>query len=228
MLRLLLIRKAIKLVCYPMINKTLCVIFAILCVQSMAKAQSTEFYAGDDRYGIDLMWYKFFRNDDGKNSPWLFFSRNRANNDYKNSPTLFGSTNAISYNLNNGIGFVGVGSFLNAGFLGKLGVQYVHSAEETLVFGWIVADIKKQGAIDMFVLLRYQTAIDGTWKLFAQGELFPVFNPTTDMLNAVQRLRLGLRHNAIAGGIMMDFQQIVHHSTVTTIENIGLFARYEF
>lgn len=211
-----------------MINKTLCVIFAILCAQSMASAQSTEFYAGDDRYGIDLMWYKFFHYDDGTNSPWLFFSRNRANNDYKNSPTLFGSTNAISYNLNNGIGFVAVGSFLNAGFLGKLGLQYVHSAEETLVFGWIVADIKKQGAVDMFALLRYQPPLDETWKIFAQAELFPVFNPTTDILNAVQRLRLGLRHNAIAGGIMTDFQQIVHHTTVSTTENIGLFVRYEF
>lgn len=226
---LLLIPKEIKSVFYHLTANILWSLLAILCAQSMARAQATEVYAGDDRYGIDLMWYKFIRYEDGNNSPWLFFSRNRANSDYTKSPTLFGSTNAISYNFSNGIGIVSVASFLNAGVIAKAGVQYVHSTENTLVFGWLVADIQEKGGIDMFVLLRYQPQLMDKWKIFSQCELFPVYNPKTDILNAVQRLRLGLRHNAIAGGIMVDLQQIgKDFSAVSSTENIGLFIRYDF
>ena len=81
----------------------------------------------------------------------------------------------------------------------------------------------------MFVLLRYQPQLMDKWKIFSQCELFPVYNPKTDILNAVQRLRLGLRHNAIAGGIMVDLQQIgKDFSAVSSTENIGLFIRYDF
>ena len=101
--------------------------------------------------------------------------------------------------------------------------------ENTLIFGWLVADIQEKGGIDMFILLRYQPQLMDKWKIFSQCELFPVYNPKTDILNAVQRLRLGLRHNAIAGGIMVDLQQIgKDFSAMSSTENIGLFIRYDF
>lgn len=133
----------------------------MLLYGGIAGAQSVETYAGHERAGVDLMWYKFFKDKKDAPTPFLFFSRNRASSDYGNSPTAFGSTNAVSYNFKNGLGLVAVGSFLNAGFTPKAGVQFVKIKGDFLFFGWLVADLKKEGNLDLFGMFRYQPAISG-------------------------------------------------------------------
>lgn len=192
-----------------------------------AFSQSVEIYAGHKRAGVDLMWFKFFKNKQDECTPLLFFSRNRASTDYDNAPTAFGSTNAISYNFNNGVGLVAVGSFLNAGFTPKAGVQFVKMKGDFLFFGWLVADLKKEGNFDLFGMLRWQPKISEQWRLFSQLELFPVYNPKNEFWNLTQRLRLGARYRACAAGLMADFNQAGATDFVQT-NNLGGFLRYEF
>lgn len=202
-------------------------VVAMLLFRGIAAAQSLEAYAGHKRAGVDLMWFKNFKNTKEERTPFLFFSRNRASTDYKNSPTAFGSTNAISYNFKNGLGFVTVASLLNAGFTPKAGIQFYKSKGDFMFFGWWVADLKKEGNIDLFGLFRYQPKINDVWRLFSQLELFPVFNPSAESWNITQRLRLGAKYHAWAGGLMLDFNQ-AGKSDFTTTNNTGGFLRYEF
>lgn len=202
-------------------------VMAMFLFGSIAHAQSVETYVGHKRVGVDLMWFKNFKDTAGQRTPFLFFSRNRASMDYGNAPTAFGSTNAVSYNFKNGLGLVVVGSFLNAGFTPKAGVQWVKMKGNFLFFGWLVADLKEKGGIDGFGLFRYQPKINEKWKGFGQAELFPIYNPTTKTWNLTQRLRLGARHQAWAGGLMMDFNQ-TGQDHFTKTHNFGAFLRYEF
>lgn len=199
----------------------------MLLYGGIANAQSVEIYAGHERAGADLMWYKFFKNKKDAPAPFLFFSRNRASTGYDNSPTAFGSTNAVSYNFKNGLGLVAVGSFLNAGFTPKAGVQFVKTKGDFLFFGWLVADLKKEGNLDLFGMFRYQPKISEQWRLFSQIELFPVYNPENDWWNITQRLRLGAKYRAWAAGFMADFNQAGTGDFVLT-NNLGGFLRYDF
>jgi hypothetical protein len=200
---------------------------ATLFFRGVAAAQSMEYYAGHKRTGVDLMWFKYFR--DRKNQPtaFLFFSRNRASVDYKNSPAVFGSTNAVSYNFKNGVGLVGVASFLNAGFTPKAGVQYYRQKGACMFFGWLVADLKSEGNVDLFGMFRYQPKINENWKGFGQVELFPIYTPHSQFWSLTQRIRLGAKYLAWAGGLVMDFNQM-GNKAFTTTNNIGCFVRYEF
>lgn len=200
---------------------------AMLLYGGIANAQAVEIYAGHKRAGADLMWYKFFKDKKDAPAPFLFFSRNRASTDYDNSPTAFGSTNAVSYNFKNGLGLVGVGSFLNAGFTPKAGVQFVKIKGNFLFFGWLVADLKKEGNLDLFGMFRYQPAISGQWRLFSQVELFHVYNPKNDWWNITQRLRLGAKYRAWTVGVMADFNQAGTGDFVLT-NNLGGFLRHDF
>lgn len=200
---------------------------AMLLSGSIAKAQSVEAYAGHKRAGADLMWFKYFRNEKDERTPFLFFSRNRASTDYDNAPTAFGSTNAISCNFKNGLGVVAVGSFLPAGFTPKAGVQLVKMKGDFLFFGWLVADLKKEGNLDLFGLFRWQPKLNGPWRLFSQLELFPVYNPKHAYWNITQRLRLGAKYRASAAGFMADLNQSGSDDFVKT-QNIGGFLRHEF
>jgi hypothetical protein len=199
----------------------------MLLYGGIANAQAVEIYAGHERTGADLMWYKFFKNKKDAPAPFLFFSRNRASTGYDNSPTAFGSTNAVSYNFKNGLGLVAVGSFLNAGFTPKAGVQFVKIKGDFLFFGWLVADLKKEGNLDLFGMFRYQPKISEQWRLFSQIELFPVYNPENDWWNITQRLRLGAKYRAWAAGFMADFNQAGTGDFVLT-NNLGGFLRYDF
>ncbi len=193
----------------------------------IVKAQSVETYAGHKRAGVDLMWFNYFKNKKNERSPFLFFSRNRASTDYDNSPTAFGSTNAVSYNFKNGVGLVAVGSFLNAGFTPKAGVQFVKMKGDFLFFGWLVADLKKEGNLDLFGLFRYQPMLNERWRLFSQVELFPIYNPEKEFWNLTQRLRLGAKYRAWAAGFMADFNQSGADDFVKT-KNLGGFLRVDF
>lgn len=192
-----------------------------------ANAQSVEIYAGHKRAGVDLMWFKNFKNSKDARTPFLFFSRNRASTDYHNAPTAFGSTNAVSYNFKSGVGIVAVGSLLNAGFTPKAGVQLVKIKGDFLFFGWLVADLKKQGNLDLFGMFRWQPHLNEQWRVFSQVELFPVYSPSSSVWNLTQRLRLGARYRAWAAGGMADFNQAGKGDFVTT-HNIGGFLRHEF
>jgi len=207
--------------------KIVSLIIATFLFRSVAIAQSIEYYAGDERNGVDLMWFENFKNFKGEKSSFLFFSRNRASVDYHNSPTAFGSTNAISYNFKNGFGVVTVASFLNLGFTTKAGIQFNTQKGNFMFFGWAVAELKNKGNIDVFGLFRYQPKINEQWKFFSQLELFPVYNHSSEMWNITQRVRLGTKYQNVAFGLMTDLNQS-GKSNFTTNENIGGFLRYDF
>lgn len=202
-------------------------LIVLLFTKGKTIAQAVEAYAGHKRAGVDLLWFKNFKNSNDERTPMLFFSRNRASVDYEHSPAAFGSTNAVSYNFKNGLGIVAVGSFLNTGFIPKMGIQYFKQKGDFMFFGWAVADVKKQGNIDIFGLFRYQPTIGEKWKGFGQLELFPVYTPSSKNWNLTQRLRLGLKHHTWAGGLMLDFNQYGKNTFVTT-HNLGVFLRNEF
>jgi hypothetical protein len=163
---------------------------AMLLSGSIANAQAAEAYAGHQRAGIDILWFKYFKNGADEKTPFLFFSRNRASVDYQNSSGIFGSTNALSYNFKNGLGIVVAGTFLNTGFRPKMGAQYFKQHGGFMLFTWLVADLKKEGTVDLFGLFRYQPSIAEHWKIFSQLEFFPVYKPSTETWNLTQRLRL--------------------------------------
>ena len=48
-----------------------------------------EIFGGHHRSTIDIMFFKFFKNNKAENSPWLFFNRNRASIDYRMTDTSF-------------------------------------------------------------------------------------------------------------------------------------------
>lgn len=199
----------------------------LLFLKSRVMAQSVEIYAGHKRSGVDLMWFKKFKNTKEERTPFLYFSRNRANTDYHNAPTAFGSTNAISYNFKNGLGLVTVASFVNVGFVPKAGIQYYKQKGDFMFFGWFVNDLKKEGNTDLFGLFRYQPKINEHWRIFAQIEVFPVYNFSSEIWNITQRLRLGVKYHALGGGFMADFNQTGKDKFKNT-NNLGGFLRWEF
>lgn len=207
--------------------KTVLFLIAAFLFRNVAIAQSVEYYAGSNRNGVDLMWFKNFKNLKGDKSPILFFSRNRASVDYHNSPTAFGSTNAISYNFKNGLGIVAVASFLNSGFTSKAGIQFNKQIRDFMFFGWVVNELKSEGNIDVFGLFRYQPKINEQWSVYSQYELFLVYHLANKFWNTTQRARLGVKYQNIAFGLMID----LNHTRInnpTSNENIGGFVRYDF
>lgn len=202
-------------------------VLAAFLIRSVASAQSVEVYGGHQRTGVDLMWFKNFKNAEEEPSSFLFFSRNRASINEPDASTAFGSTNAVSYNFKNGLGIVAVGAFLNAGFTTKTGLQYFKSRGDFMFFGWLVTDLKKQGSIDLFGMFRYQPQIGSQWRLFSQVELFPVFSPQKGLWNLTERLRLGAWHHDWAAGAMADFNQTGRNDFIQT-GNLGIFLRHDF
>lgn len=212
----------------PLRNSLLALAF--LLSGRIASGQAVETYGGHKRAGIDILWFKNFKTKSAERSPWLFFSRTRASAGYHQSPTAFGTTNAVSYNFKNGLGLVAVSSLLNAGFTPKAGVQYYFSNARFLFFGWMVADLKARGNLDLFGLFRYQPQLKKSapnWKWFTQAELFPVYGLHSKNWNLTQRLRLGVKYKSWAMGWMGDFNQVGKSSFQTT-NNLGGFLRYDF
>lgn len=194
---------------------------------SIAIGQSAEYYYGEKRSGLDVMWFRNFKFKEDEKSPLLFFNRNRVSVDDKGSTLVFGSVNAISYNLENGFGGVFVASYLINGFYPKAGVQYFNSKNSFMFFGWLVADLKNSGNYDLFGLFRFQPRFNENFSGFAQLELFPSYNEVTNIWNFTQRLRLGVKYQYWAFGFMADANQI-GKQTFKTTENIGFFLRHEF
>ncbi|WP_144883981.1 hypothetical protein [Lacibacter cauensis] len=199
----------------------------VLMIAVKSHAQMVEYFAGDKRTGIDIMWFKNFQNKQKAKTAFLYFSRNRASVSYKQGSAAMGSTNAVSYNFKNGLGLVTVASFVNAGFVPKAGVQYYRQSGNFMFFGWLVSDIKKQGNVDLFGLFRYQPTVSENWRGLLQMELFPVYQPSSELWNIIERVRLGAKYRAWSRGLMMDFQQTGKNNFIGT-SNLGAFIRYEF
>jgi hypothetical protein len=180
------------------------------------------------------MFFKFFKNNEGQNSKFLFFSRERAVVDYEETSTTnlpqFGFTEAISYNHPKlkGIAPVIVGQVLNRGTFAKAGVQYAHITKSTTVFGWTVAELESKPSVDVFLLVRYTPKLTAKLNLYSQLETGNAF-PTNEskVYSFVQRLRLGLKLKDWQFGAGADFTQ-VGRTDFNETENIGLFLRHEF
>ena len=192
-----------------------------------ACSQLLEAYAGHQRSGADILWYRYFTRKDTQPSPWLFFSRNRASADYKGGEALLASTQALSINHRSGAGLVLVSSFVNRNYVTKAGVQYVHAGRDWLFFGWLVADLQRRGGMDLFGLFRFQPAISGDWKALIQLELFPVYHTGRSEWNCTERIRLGAKHKKWGGGWMLDLNQRGKKEWNYS-QNTGIFLRYDF
>lgn len=211
------------------------VIVMLLCLWSIAHGQiPVEVFSGDERSTLDVMFFKFVKNQEGQSTPWLFFSRNRAAVDYRITETTylpqFGSTNAISYNAKQLRGFapVYVGQILSWGIYSKAGLQYAHTHNHVTVFTWAVCTTTSQPDLDYFLLFRYQPPLTNQLSLFTQVE--SVNTLPTDPAKArifTQRLRLGFSAKGFQFGFGADFNQS-GVETYTRTENIGAFIRHEF
>jgi hypothetical protein len=210
-------------------------LFILLIGVSIGQAQiPVEIFGGDKKASFDLMFFKFFKNKEGQNSKFLFFSRERAVMDYQQTATSdlpqFGFTEAISYNHPALKGFapVVVGQVLNRGTFAKTGVQYAHISKTLTVFGWSVMELDSKPDVDLFLMLRYTPKLSEKWALFTQIELINAL-PThkTANFNFTQRLRLGLKKADWQLGLGGDFLAVGRNDFNKT-QNTGVFMRHEF
>lgn len=215
--------------------KILFVAIAMLFSGSIAIAQiPVEVFAGHERSTIDIMFFKFFKNKNKENTPFLFFNRNRASVDYRMTKTTFlpqfGFTEAISYNHKKLKGFapVLVLQVLNRGVFPKAGIQYAFIKKDITIFTWLVCETLKNPNLDYFLLFRYTPKISKILNLFTQAESVNAF-PTQSNGNFsfTQRARLGLQISTYQFGAGADFTQNGNNSFVKTY-NAGGFFRHEF
>lgn len=207
---------------------------AVLFSAAVLAQIPVEVFAGDKKASIDLMFYKYFKSKEGKNSNWLFFNRNRAVIDYTMTSNTnlpqFGFTEAISYNHKRFRGFapVAVVQVLNRGVYPKAGIQFAKTGKNYTVFSWIVCETLSRPNLDWFFLTRYQPAINEHARLFIQIELFNSF-PTAGInnYNLIQRLRAGLKLGEYQFGLGTDLSYVGRNSFTGT-QNTGAFIRHEF
>jgi hypothetical protein len=216
-------------------NKITFFVTAMFFQQSIAVAQiPVEVLVGHKKTTVDILFFKFFKNKEGKNSRFLFFNRNRASIDHTMTSTTnlpqFGFTEAISYNTPALKGFapVAVASILNRGIYPKAGVQYASIKKNYTLFAWAVAETVNDPNVDVFFLGRYTPQLTQTLHLFAQLELVQAF-PTgsTNNFTFIQRARVGLKQQAFQYGMGLDLSQTGRNDFVKT-DNFGGFFRYEF
>jgi hypothetical protein len=212
-------------------------IFVFLFTSIFARTEAqipVEIFLGHDRSTVDIMFFKFFKNREGKNTRWLFFNRNRASIDYRITQTQylpqFGFTEAISYNHEKLKGFapVMVGQVLSWGVYPKAGIQYALVRKNLTVFTWLVSELLEEPDLDYFLLFRYTPRLSEKTNLFTQVESVNAF-PTVSSQNFsfTQRFRLGLQFNSYQLGAGADFNQTGHTTFVKTY-NLGGFIRHEF
>jgi hypothetical protein len=214
-------------------RKTIFIILIGFC--STAKAQiPVEIFAGHERTTVDIMFFKYFKNNQGENSRWLFFNRNRASVDYRMTKTSylpqFGFTEAISYNHEKLKGFapVIVGQVLSWGVFPKAGIQYAHISKNMTIFTWLVCETLEKPDLDYFLLFRCTPKLTEKVNLFTQVESVNAF-PTvsTENFSFTQRIRLGIQLKTYQFGAGADFNQ-TGNTTFAKIYNVGGFIRHEF
>lgn len=214
-------------------RKVLVIILIAICTNTRAQIP-VEIFGGHEKTTVDIMFFKYFKNKQGENSPWLFFNRNRASVDYRitNNTYLpqFGFTEAISYNHEKLRGFapVMVGQVLSWGVFSKAGIQFAHISKNITIFTWLVCETQEKPDLDYFLLLRYTPKLTEKVNLFTQVESINTF-PTvsTDNFSYTQRLRLGLSSKSFQYGAGIDLNQF-GKNTFTITNNVGAFIRHEF
>lgn len=216
-------------------NKFVLFLWALFLFSNTTVAQiPVEVFGGDKKSTIDIMFFRFIKNKEGQNSPFLFFNRNRSSIDYKMTETTnlpqFGFTEALSYNHPKLKGFapVVVASILNRGVYPKAGIQYAKIKKDLLVFSWLVCETLKSPNIDFFFLGRYTPKLTDHINLFAQIEFVNVF-PTalSNNYSFTQRMRLGLKLKEFQFGAGIDMNETGRNQYNSTL-NAGGFLRYEF
>lgn len=220
-----------------MMRKALFIILIGICSTSIAQIP-VEVFAGHERTTVDIMFFKYFKNNQGNpdshRDRWLFFNRNRASVDYRMTQTTFlpqfGFTEAISYNHEKLKGFapVIVGQVLSWGVYPKAGIQYAHISKNMTIFTWLVCETLEKPDLDYFLLFRYTPKLTEKVNLFTQVESVNAF-PTvsTDNFSFTQRLRLGIQLKTYQFGAGADFNQ-TGNTTFTQMYNVGGFIRHEF
>lgn len=221
--------------------KTNILCIALLCLamllqlRGIATAQiPVEIFVGHERTTLDIMFFKFFLNDDNSHTPWLFFNRTRAGLDYRLTDTSyfpqFGFTEAFSYNHPslNGFAPVGVVQILNRGIFPKVGIQYANISTDATLFSWVVVETRQRPAIDVFLLARFTPKITDIWRLFTQIELINAL-PTEGqaLFSFIQRGRVGVQYRSFQWGVGADIT-LTGKSAFAHTANIGLFVRHEF
>jgi hypothetical protein len=192
-----------------------------------------EIFTGNEKSTLDIMFFKFFKNQQNEPSQFLFFNRNRVSIDYEmtSSENLpqFGFTEAISYNHPELIGFapVVVVQVFNSGVYPKAGVQFVHLNAKYTLFSWLVSETAKKPSFDYYVLFRFTPDISGKLKLFTQIESLNTFYSQTESYQFSQRFRLGLETGDFQFGLGTDLAEKGKDSFEFT-SNSGVFLRYEF
>lgn len=218
------------------VGKVLTLLFAAMLLnRGMAVAQiPVEVFGGSKKATMDLMFFKYFKNESGSNSRFLFFNRNRAIVDYKMDTTnylpQFGFTEAISYNHEKlkGLAPVIVAQVLGSGVYPKAGVQYAYINNRITIFSWLVCETRNKPNMDLFFLGRYTPKLTEKIQLFSQFELInAVPTVSTKNYSFTQRIRLGLKLKELQFGCGGDISEIGRRKLETT-DNIGLFLRYEY
>lgn len=215
--------------------KTFIAVTAMLLYGGMAVAQiPVEILGGHKKMTLDVLFFKYFKDESGNNSRFLFFNRNRATIDYKMTSSTnlpqFGFTEAISYNhqVLRGFAPVMVASISSKGVYPKAGVQYARIRKETTLFTWVVCEILQTPSLDFFLLGRYTPRITEKVALFTQLELFNAMPTNQEKnFNFTQRLRLGVKLKEFQFGVGSDITT-TGRLTYSAVTNIGGFLRYEF
>lgn len=208
---------------------------AMLLTRSVAIAQiPVELFGGNKKATLDVMFFRYFKNKNGNNSPVLFFNRNRVGVDYKMTTTAFlpqfGFTEAISYNHAKlkGVAPVLVAQAFSSGLYTKAGVQYAAVNDHLTLFSWLVLETKKETTMDIFFLGRYTPKIAERLHLFSQLELLNTFRSDGSKNHSfTQRIRLGLKCRAFQVGLGADFSA-ASQNKLTSTHNMGGFLRYEY
>ncbi len=204
-----------------------------LCTQSADANIPVEVFLGNHNATIDIMFFTFFKNDSGENTPWLFFNRNRASIDYRIADGTFlpqfGFTEAISYNHEAFAGFapVVVTQVLSSGVYPKGGIQYANVGKEIIVFTWLITELQQNPTVDYFLLLRYLPKLSNWLQGFVQLESINAFPTTFGTRSFTQRLRLGAYIRGFQIGFGADLTNVGRES-LTMNHNVGGFIRYEF
>lgn len=218
---------------YKVMKNSLFILLWGFC--TIVRAQiPVEIFVGDKHTTVDILFFKYFKNNQKENSAWLFFNRNRASMDYRMNQTnylpQFGFTEALSFNPPGLKGFapVFVGQVLSHGVYPKAGVQYAYIKNEISLFTWLVCETLNRPDIDYFLLFRYTPTISQSLVLFTQLESVNAI-PTSALktYRFTQRLRLGLSVGNFQMGVGADFQQS-GRGHFNSRSNIGGFIRHVF
>lgn len=214
-------------------KKSILIIVIFLASTVLAQIPA-EIFAGDKKATLDVLFFKSFRDSEGKNTSWVLFNREKVSLDYKMTPDdnkpFFVAMQAISYSpaVLGGFGPVAVSLITNDGMYPKLGFQFVHATSDFMFFGWLIGETLKDPDVDLYLYAKYTPVISGNTRLFAQIETntaFPAYTGGEPSL--FQCLRLGLMFDGFQAGLGLDLTQKGKDNLKMT-ENTGVFIRYEF